>query len=105
LEEGEAGEVAGGGRVEGLLRGLVGSVKSGGFSGDVWRRGGRVLEEWNSRSSWRSVWPRSPWGVVSRWVLLLRWAGGYLCVYVYDDIIASVRHGWATKLREVMRIW
>jgi len=60
--------------VEGLLRGLVGSVKSGGV-----RRGGgglgeRVLEEWNSRSSWRSVWPRSPWEVVSRWVLLLGWA-------------------------------
>ncbi len=66
--------MAGGGRVEGLLRGLVGSLKSGSFSGDVWRRGGRVLEEWNSRSSWRSVWPRSPWEVVSRWVLLLGWA-------------------------------
>jgi len=35
------------------------------------------------------------------------WGGlkGYLCVYVYDDIIASIRHGWATKLREVMRMW
>lgn len=20
----------------------------------------RILEEWNSRSSWRSVWPKSP---------------------------------------------
>jgi hypothetical protein len=23
--------------------------------------GGCVLDEWNSRSSWRSVWPRSPY--------------------------------------------
>lgn len=25
-------------------------------------RHGNLLELWNSRSSWRSVWPRSPFG-------------------------------------------
>lgn len=33
-----------------------------------WEEGERmragVLELWNSRSSWRSVWPRSPWWVL-----------------------------------------
>ncbi len=55
-------------------------------------RGG-VLEEWNSRSSWRSVWPRSPWegGLVE-----VKWNGGGsgtdFCVDVYYDVIASVGH-------------
>lgn len=41
--------------------------------------------------------------VVSLQLLLLGWAGGYLCIYVYDNIIASVCHCWATKLRESVR--
>jgi hypothetical protein len=61
--------------------------------GEIW---GWVLELWNSRSSCRSVWPRSPWGDVSfdsSWVASD--AGGYthFLVDVYDDIVASVRHG------------
>lgn len=41
--------------------------------------------------------------LVSLQLLLLGWAGGYLCIYVYDNIIASVRHRWATKLRGLVR--
>jgi len=40
-----------------------------------------VLELWNSRSSWRSVWPKSPLGRVS-WLFAL-------CVMVFRNTSAS----------------
>jgi hypothetical protein len=65
---------------------------------DLWRvapvpRAGVVsekLEAWNSRSSWRSVWPRSPCGVVSG---LAKWdeeegKGTDFVVDVYDGVVA-----------------
>lgn len=71
----------------------------GGRGGEVWVRvregldgwGGYVLELWNSRSSCRSVWPRSPCGVSvgvcedeSEWTHFL--------VDIDDNVVASVGH-------------
>ena len=50
------------------------------------------LEVWNSRSSWRSVWPRSPcfFGRVRTRIYI--WGGGWrgtdFVVDVYDGVVA-----------------
>lgn len=52
------------------------------------------LELWNSRSSWRSVWPRSPYsclrqyGEIRNQNVELR-KDAYLVIHVYDRIVAS----------------
>lgn len=54
-----------------------------------------VLDGWNSRSSWRSVWPKSPYTYRHQFPTKLRcftMSCSHLCVDVYDDIVASVGH-------------
>lgn len=52
------------------------------------------LELWNSRSSWRSVWPRSPCSSPRQYEEIRSHNGdlredAYLVVHVYDRIVAS----------------
>ena len=53
-----------------------------------------ILELWNSRSSFRSVWPRSPYRPLAlRPLSLLGIAGAHLGINVNNDVVAlSIRH-------------
>jgi hypothetical protein len=64
---------------------------------------GRILELWNSRSSCRSVWPRSPWRCLAGDIASVRGLT-YLLVDVDNNIIASVCHAgcvWSWLCREL----